>query len=274
LLVLIAAGASVLFLTRDSSKPSEFIKPFPQRETTIRNVTREAVHFWVRPSGSEQPFTEKVIGVGEIQRFRNQTGWEVRFEKAGRTVAHSLAQGTPYSFRYDENNLLQIYEGSHGREDAEDLAPFVGTPAAVVDRMLEMAQLDATDIVYDLGCGDGRILIAAAKKYGARGVGVDIDPRRIKECRENAKAAGVEKWVRFRLGDAMKENVSAATVVALYLLPESNALLRPNLDAQLRPGTYVVCHDFHIPGWESKEIEAVSIEDDRGVSHSIFLYRR
>jgi SAM-dependent methyltransferase len=124
------------------------------------------------------------------------------------------------------------------------LAPFVATPDDVVDRMLELAQVTRADIVYDLGSGDGRIPIAAARKYGARGVGIEIDPLRIRESMANAKAAGVEHLVEFRLGDALATDVSDATVVTLYLLSSSNAKLRPVLTKQLKPGARIVSHAF------------------------------
>ena len=112
--------------------------------------------------------------------------------------------------------------------------------------MLEMANVTSRDVVYDLGCGDGKIVIAAARRYGARGVGIDIDPERIKEANENAKAAGVAGKVRFTVGDIFSDSVtfSDATVVTLYLLPSLNERLRPRLWHDLRPGTRVVSNSF------------------------------
>ena len=131
----------------------------------------------------------------------------------------------------------------------QNLAPYVPTPEDVVERMLTLADVKAGDVVYDLGCGDGRIPIAAAKR-GARGVGVDIDPRRIEESNANAKTAGVEKLVEFRLQDALTVDVSPATVVTLYLLSSSNAKLRPILTRQLKPGSRIVSHAFSMgPEW-------------------------
>lgn len=121
---------------------------------------------------------------------------------------------------------------------------YVPTPHEVVDRMLYEAKLRPTDVVYDLGCGDGRMVIAAAKKFGTRGVGVDLDPARIKEARANAKAAGVEQLVTFRVGDMFETDLREANVVLLYLLPELNRRLKPKLFAELRPGARVVSHDF------------------------------
>lgn len=121
---------------------------------------------------------------------------------------------------------------------------YVPTPPDVVDEMLKMANVGKDDVVYDLGCGDGRIVIAAAQKYGARGVGIDIDPQRIAEANANAKAAGVTGRVRFLNTDLFQANISEATVVTLYLLTSLNQKLRPKLLADLRPGTRVVSHAF------------------------------
>lgn len=135
---------------------------------------------------------------------------------------------------------------------------FVPTPNDVVAKMLELAQVTAGDTVYDLGCGDGRIVIAAAQKYGARGVGVDIDPERINEARDNAQKAGVAGRVHFVLGDLFETDISAATVVTLYLLTELNIKLRPKLLADLRPGTRVVSHAFAMGEWKPERTADVS----------------
>ena len=121
---------------------------------------------------------------------------------------------------------------------------YVPTPQVVVDKMLEMAQVRSSDVLYDLGCGDGRIVITAARDFGARGVGIDLDPERIAEARQNARSAGVTNRVRFRQADLFKSDFSGATVVTLYLLPVLNQRLRPQLWRQLKPGTRVVSHAF------------------------------
>jgi SAM-dependent methyltransferase len=121
---------------------------------------------------------------------------------------------------------------------------YVATPHEVVDRMLYEAKVRPADVVYDLGCGDGRMVIAAAKQFGTRGVGIDLDPARIKEARANAKAQGVDKLVTFRVADLFQTDLREATVVLMYLLPEVNRRLKPKLFAELQPGARVVSHDF------------------------------
>ena len=154
----------------------------------------------------------------------------------------------------------------------QSLAPYVPTPHDVVERMLTLADVTKDDVVYDLGCGDGRIVIAAAKRHGARGVGVDIDPKRIEESIANAKAAGVEGLVEFRLQDAMTVDVSPATVVTLYLLSSSNAKLRPILTRQLRPGARIVAHSFSMgTTWPADKVDQFTSAD--GNETTLYLWR-
>lgn len=131
--------------------------------------------------------------------------------------------------------------------------PYVPTQQSVVEGMLNLAKVSKDDIVYDLGCGDGRIVITSAKLYGTSGVGVDIDPERIKEANENAKKEGVEEKVSFIEGDLFKQDFSKATVITLYLLPEVNLRLRPILLEQLKPGTRIVSHAFSMGDWEPEQ---------------------
>lgn len=134
--------------------------------------------------------------------------------------------------------------------------PYVPTPDEVVDKMLVVAKVGRKDTLYDLGCGDGRIVVTAAKKYGARGTGIDINPQRIEEARSNAKTAGVEDRVQFRVGNLFETDVSPATVVTLYLLPDINLKLRPRLWEQLKVGARVVSHDFAMgDDWPPERVE-------------------
>ena len=133
---------------------------------------------------------------------------------------------------------------------------FVPTPQEVVEDMLRLAEVTKGDVLYDLGSGDGRIPITAAKTYGVRAVGIDIDPERIAEARENARKAGVARLVDFRLEDLFRSDFRDATVVTLYLLPELNVKLRPRLLAELKPGTRIVSHQFDMGDWRpDKKLE-------------------
>jgi len=149
--------------------------------------------------------------------------------------------------------------------------PYVPTTDDAVAAMLKLADIKSNDVVYDLGCGDGRIVIAAAKKFGSRGVGVDIDPARIREAKENAKKAGVENLVRFEENDLFKTDIHDANVVMLFLLNSVNLKLRPKLLAELKPGTRVVSNTFDMGDW--KPDKEVAVEGtDNGTSLSQYLY--
>lgn len=141
--------------------------------------------------------------------------------------------------------------------DVQPDVQWVPTPQDVVDRMLELAGVDGNDLVYDLGAGDGRIIITAATRYGARGVGIDIDPERIADARENAEAAGVQGQVEFRQADLFETDLSEATVVTLYLLNSLNRRLRPKLLSELEPGTPVVSHAFDMGEWQPDHTESI-----------------
>jgi cyclopropane fatty-acyl-phospholipid synthase-like methyltransferase len=148
--------------------------------------------------------------------------------------------------------------------------PFVPTPPEVIDRMLEMAQVKSGDIIYDLGSGDGRIVIQAAKRYGVRGVGIEIDADLVRKAQDNAFRERVDHLVEFREQDALTVDVSSASVVTLYMLPEFNAKLRPILDQQLKPGSRVVSHDFPIRGWVPDQVE--QLKGSFLHDHTIFLF--
>ena len=149
------------------------------------------------------------------------------------------------------------------RPDAPNLAPYVPTPQEVVDRMLTLAGVTESDVVIDLGCGDGRIPITAAKIYGARGIGVDIDPQRIAEANANAKREGVAHLVTFKLENALTTDVSTATVVTTYLLTASNLRLRPILTRALKPGTRIVAHNFGFGDWTPEKVESFTDSANR-----------
>ena len=156
---------------------------------------------------------------------------------------------------------------------------YVPTPQAVVDKMLELAEVKTGDVVYDLGCGDGRIVVTAAKKYGVKAVGFDIDPQRVKEARENVRAAGVEHLVRIEQADVFTLDLREASVVTLYLLPQLNVRLMPQL-AQLRPGSRIVSHDFDMRGAKPVQVlhvgatpgESADASYDEDTDHTVYKW--
>jgi SAM-dependent methyltransferase len=161
--------------------------------------------------------------------------------------------------------------GVEGPADAVKLdVIFVATDLEIVNAMLTLANVTRDDVVYDLGCGDGRIVIAAAKEFGARGVGVDLDPQRIREAQANAVRAGVADRVTFRVQDIFDTDIQPATVVTLFLSPELNARLRPKLTSQLRPGSRIVSHRYGIGDWVPEKTRTVMVSETR---NHIFLWR-
>jgi len=153
--------------------------------------------------------------------------------------------------------------------------PFVPTTEQAVEAMLKLADVKASDVVYDLGCGDGRIVIAAVKKYGARGVGIDINPVRIGEAKENAKKEHVEDRVQFIEKDLFEADVKDATVVTLFLLSSVNLKLRPKLLAELKPGTRVVSNTFDMGDWKPEKEFTLDDgnDEDTFLSHRFYLWR-
>jgi len=150
------------------------------------------------------------------------------------------------------------------------IVPYVPTPQEVVDRMLELAQVKKGDVVYDLGSGDGRIVVTAAKKYGVKAIGFEIDPQRIKESHENIKKAGVEHLVEIRNQDIRTVDLSAASVLTMYLLPEVNLMIRPNIWKQMKPGSRIVSHDFDMGDW--KPLKTEYIKDGSSWDHTLYLW--
>jgi ribosomal protein L11 methylase PrmA len=151
---------------------------------------------------------------------------------------------------------------------------YVPTTNDAVEAMLKLAEVTSSDTVFDLGCGDGRIVIAAAKLRGARGVGIDIDPVRVSESRANAKKAGVEKRVRFEENDVFEADIHEATVVTLFLLPELNVKLLPKLLRDLKPGTRIVSNTFDMGDWQAAKQATVGDpnDEDHPFSHRLYLW--
>ena len=148
--------------------------------------------------------------------------------------------------------------------------PYVPTHQTIVDEMLTMAEVKGDDVLYDLGSGDGRIPITAAKRYGTRGVGIDLNPTRVKEANENAQKAAVTDKVRFVEGDIFQEDFSQATVLTLYLLPQVNLRLRPQI-LKMKPGTRVVSHNYDMGDWQPEKVKTITTPD--GVEHYVYFWR-
>ncbi len=154
--------------------------------------------------------------------------------------------------------LAPAFQAQSNSDEIDIHAPYVATPNNIVDAMLSLARVKSTDVVFDLGCGDGRIAIQAAKRYGAHAVGVDINPDMIAAAKANAKRAGVENLVRFEEKNVFDTDVSGATVVAMYLLQNMQIKLRPTLLQQLKPGARIVTHSFDMGPWKPTTIQRLS----------------
>ena len=166
---------------------------------------------------------------------------------------------------------LAAAQNAKARRDPD--VPFVPTTDEAVQAMLKLAGVKSSDVVYDLGCGDGRIVIAAAKLFGAHSVGIDINPVRIGEAKENARKAGVEKLVRFEENDLFQADIHEASVVTLFLLSQVNLKLRPKLLKDLKPGTRIVSNTFDMGDWKpEKEITVDGTDDDAYLSRRLFLW--
>ncbi len=246
--------------------------PF-REEATLRNVTKAAITYTILPSPGVRGPVTRTLAVGAVDRIATGLPVEITFDNGKRASTYLVHPGKPYSFRYDETDIIKVYPGSHGREDEADLAPFVPTPPEVVARMLETASVGPDDVVYDLGCGDGRMVVAAAKLHGARGVGIEIAPALVAEGRAAAEREGVAERVRFLEMDATKARLTEATVLALYLLPESLEALAPVFERDLRPGARIVSHDYKIPGWDARLVSSEVLPGEGGRDHRILLYR-
>ena len=156
-------------------------------------------------------------------------------------------------------------------EESPYIAPYVPTPQEVIDRMLQLAEVRAGDVVYDLGSGDGRIVITAAARYGVKAVGFEISPDLVKRSRENIKEAGLEHLVEIREEDIRTIDLSPATVVTLYLYPSANLRLRSMIMRQLKPGSRVVSHQFTMGTWKPDQVDQIT--DSTGIVRTLYLWR-
>jgi len=173
--------------------------------------------------------------------------------------------------------LWVSFSSARAQFGAREEIPFVPTPMEVIDRMLEFAEVKKGDVVYDLGSGDGQIVIRAAQKYRVRAIGIEMDSLLLAKARKDAKAAGVSHLVEFRAEDALKVDLSKATVVTLYILPWFNEAMKPSFKKYLKPGARIVAHDFGIEGWQPDKTEKLSEPEKKTGGlvhyHTIHLWR-
>ena len=170
--------------------------------------------------------------------------------------------------------ILAFAASALAQSGARTLAPYYPTPETIVEKMLQLAGLKAGEKMYDLGSGDGRIVIMAAQKFHAEAVGVEIDPKMVRQSLDRIKKLGLERTARIVQGDLLQQNYSSADVVTVYLLPEAmDAQVQPLLDRQLKKGARVVAHDFEFRNWAPEKVENIA-DDGEGRSHALYLYRK
>jgi uncharacterized protein (TIGR03000 family) len=279
--VLGLAGLALLFLvglarSQEATQPAYLRVRVPAGAELLVDGTR------TKQAGPERLFESPPLPVGRKFVYSLKATWkesgkdvvremDVRVE-AGRETVADLLKPTADKISTPKKE-----------ETAADTAPrkpkrepdifYLPTPQGAVDRMLELAELKKDDVVYDLGCGDGRIVVTAAKKYEVKATGFDIDPERVKDSLENVKKNGVENLVTIKEADIFELDLRDASVVTLYLLPDLNEKLMPQL-AKLRPGSRILSHDFPMDGAKPKKVERVKVKNDRGEEseHTIYLW--
>lgn len=169
--------------------------------------------------------------------------------------------------------LLLPFYGLYGqKDDPEKAAPYYPTPQVVLERMLQMGGLKKGETMFDLGSGDGRIVISAAQKFGAKAIGVELDKALAEQSSERIRKLGLESNARIIQGDLFKQDYSSADLITVYLLPVTNTRLSPVLERMMKKGSRLVCHDFEFMEWNPEKTE--TMEDQEGRSHTLFLYRR
>jgi SAM-dependent methyltransferase len=186
-----------------------------------------------------------------------------------RLVSTSAADG--FVVEEERENRPSVLLAARGEEESPYIAPYVPTPQEVVDRMLELAEIKDGDVVYDLGSGDGRIVITAAARYGVKAVGFEISPGLVKRSRDNVKEAGLEHLVEIREEDIRNVDLSPASVLTLYLYPGANLRLRSMILSQLTPGSRVVSHQFTMGTWKPDRVD--QIMDSTGILRTLYLWR-
>jgi len=244
---------------------------------TLKNTLTEPVLFLYKPLHEGTIPTRSWLQPGATRGFKGNVHIEIKLLSEELSLRYWLFPGERYVVKdvgLKGHKDLRIFKMVRGDPSAVDLAPHVPTPEAVIDRVLELSGVSADSVLFDLGCGDGCVLIRAAEKFGARCVGVDINPRLIRLARKSAAAVGVSSRVTFLHQDIFDTDISSATIVYLYLYPDSLKLLRPYLENNLKIGTTVVSFGYHFPGWEEKRLARIEIEGEFLIPKILHIYRR
>jgi uncharacterized protein (TIGR03000 family) len=213
-------------------------------------------------TGEERMFETPPLTAGKTYSYQIKATWQDANREITRMAVANVEAG--------KETVVDLRPGSKDGSSSQII--FVPTPEVVVAKMLEMAKVDKGDLVFDLGCGDGRIVVAAAKQHGARGVGVDLDPKRVKEALALVQKEKMDKLVEIRHGDALKvADLDQATVVMLYMLPEFMEKLKPIVLKQCKPGTRIVAHDYPFPDWEAQR--KVTVPNKLRITpHTLYLW--
>jgi uncharacterized protein (TIGR03000 family) len=213
-------------------------------------------------TGSDRLYETPPLAVGKTFTYQLKATWEEGSYRVVRMAEAKVEAG--------KETVIDLRPGSKDGSSSQII--YVPTPDSVVAKMLEMAKVTKDDVVFDLGCGDGRVVVMAAAKFGARGVGVDLDPERVKDSLANVEKAKVGNLVEIRQGDALKvDDLGKATVVMLYMLPEFMKQLKPIVLKQCKPGTRVVSHDYTFPEWEPQRKEMIASKY-RTTPHMLYLW--
>jgi len=204
-------------------------------------------------------------------KFQQFKFWLILTAVLGTACAEENSVGVAQSDANPTNMVVVAATATPTPNTERELdVPYVPTHEMIVDEMLKMAQVKGDDVLYDLGSGDGRIPITAAQRFGTRGVGIDLNPVRVKEANENAVKAKVTDKVKFIEGDLFQEDFSEATVLTLYLLPDVNLKLRPKI-LQMKPGTRVVSHNYDMGDWRPEKAKTLTTPD--GTTHYVYFWR-
>ena len=249
-------------------------KTSSHRIISLHNATKINFLYSIEQLSHDALPVEGSIRPGNSVRFTKGIQLAMKILSGGTDKMYRLYPGEDYSVQDLGAEGRRIFHITGKTSDVLSLAPFVPSPMNAVERVLEATGVNRESVIFDLGCGDGRVVIEAARKYGARGVGIDIDPHLIHTANLNARKAGVETKVAFFKQDIFDTDISEATVIYLYLFTDSNRLLRPFLEKSLTPGTLVACLNFKIPGWENKLVFSSNVPTpDDIVDNIIYIYR-